>query len=312
MRSLLPGLLAALAPGCAGLGLAMALERDWLPDLIFTGSYQVDLAALVSTAGLLISALIMGVVLIIRRSDRQARRAQEEEHLAQEEAHRRFLRRLDHEMKNPLTIIRLGVVNLQHSPNLSSEGTATVARVAQQARRLQRLIEDLRWFTELEARGLERQRIELQEVLEEAVEIVRSVGGRGGREIVLNLQKVPWPLAAVEADRDLLIIAFRNLIDNAMKYTAPGDQVEVRATDDGNMALIEVADTGPGIPDDELPHIFEELYRGRQSERVPGSGLGLTLVQRIVELHGGEIAVRSRVGQGTVMTVRLPIAPSGS
>jgi signal transduction histidine kinase len=126
--------------------------------------------------------------------------------------------------------------------------------------------------------------------------------------IDLSIQEAPWPLGVVRGDRDLLILTFRNLLDNALKYTPGKGQVQVRATDDGAVAEIEVADTGSGIPLDELPHIFEELYRGHQAKRVEGSGLGLTLVQRIVKLHGGEISVRSRNQQGTVMTVRLPLA----
>lgn len=98
------------------------------------------------------------------------------------------------------------------------------------------------------------------------------------------------------------------LLDNALKYTEPEGQVEVRATDDGSYAVVEVADTGPGIPEEDLPHIFEELYRGQQAKRVEGSGLGLTLVHKIITLQGGEIDVRSREAHGTVMSVRLPLA----
>ena len=77
------------------------------------------------------------------------------------------------------------------------------------------------------------------------------------------------------------------------------------------MAVVEIADTGVGIPAEEAGYIFDELYRAQNARGVPGSGLGLALVQRIVELHGGEIRMRSRVGQGTVVSVRLPLATSG-
>jgi len=107
----------------------------------------------------------------------------------------------------------------------------------------------------------------------------------------------------------LLVVVFRNLLDNALKFTRAGDRVEVRVMEDGEWAVVEVADTGPGIPAEELPHIFEELYRGSNARGIPGSGLGLALVQRIVALHGGEVTVRSREGQGTVVRVRLPLAP---
>ena len=97
-------------------------------------------------------------------------------------------------------------------------------------------------------------------------------------------------------------------MENALKFTAADDQVEVRATDDGRQAVVEVADTGPGIAPDELPHIFDELFRGQNARELPGSGLGLALVKRIVSLHGGRIDVRSRIDQGTVVRVSLPLA----
>jgi two-component system OmpR family sensor kinase len=255
-----------------------------------------------------ISILLTGVFVVGWQLDRLARRERELEQKVQEGINRRFLRRLDHELKNPLTIIRLGVVNLAQSPDLNTEQTSSLDRIEQQVQRLQTLVEDLRWLSELQEERLEQTTVNLQEVITEAVELVRAIPAWSERVIDLSIQEAPWPLGVVRGDRDLLILTFRNLLDNALKYTPGKGQVQVRATDDGTVAEIEVADTGSGIPDDELPHIFEELYRGHQAKRVEGSGLGLTLVQRIVKLHGGEISVRSRNQQGTVMTVRLPLA----
>jgi signal transduction histidine kinase len=82
----------------------------------------------------------------------------------------------------------------------------------------------------------------------------------------------------------------------------------VRALEDGSSVVVEVADTGPGIPADELPHVWEELYRGKGARGVQGSGLGLALVRAIVERHGGSVSLRSRVDQGTVVTARLPLS----
>jgi two-component system OmpR family sensor kinase len=307
MKRFLPSILAAIAPGVVGLVWAMMLQAGWFPNMVFVGNYQFDLAALVSRVGLLISFLLAGVFVVGWQLDRLARRERELEQRAQEGVNRRFLRRLDHELKNPLTIIRLGIVNLAQSTNLSTDQSSTLDRIGQQVQRLQNLVEDLRWLTELQEERLERTVVNLQEVLDESVELVKAIPSWSERTIDLSVQEAPWPLGAVRGDRDLLILAFRNLLDNALKYTPEEGQVQVRATDDGSIAEIEVADTGSGIPEDELPHIFEELYRGRQAKRVEGSGLGLTLVQRIVKLHGGDILVRSRDQQGTVMTVRLPV-----
>jgi two-component system OmpR family sensor kinase len=100
-----------------------------------------------------------------------------------------------------------------------------------------------------------------------------------------------------------------NLVENALKFTSGNEAVEVRVLEDGKAIVVEVADSGPGIPSEELSKIFEELYRGINARGVEGSGLGLALVQRIVELHGGQIQVRSSQDnpRGTVFTVRLPV-----
>jgi two-component system OmpR family sensor kinase len=111
----------------------------------------------------------------------------------------------------------------------------------------------------------------------------------------------------VPGDFDLLVLVAHNLLDNAIKFTRPGDTLEVRAFEDGASVVVEVADTGPGIPEDELPHVWEELYRGSSGRGVPGSGLGLALARAIILRHGGQLAMRSRAGQGTVVTVRLPL-----
>ena len=97
-----------------------------------------------------------------------------------------------------------------------------------------------------------------------------------------------------------------NLLDNALKFSRPGDTLELHAFEDGAEIVIEVADTGPGIPEDEQPHVWEELYRGQSGRGIPGSGLGLALVRAIAERHNGRVSLRSRLGQGTVFTLRLP------
>jgi two-component system OmpR family sensor kinase len=116
----------------------------------------------------------------------------------------------------------------------------------------------------------------------------------------------------VTGDLDLLFVAVYNLLDNALKFTRPNDSIEVRASDDGTAVVVEVADTGLGIPEDELSHVFEELYRGQEARGIEGSGLGLTLVKAVVERHGGTVTLRSRVGQGSVFTLHLPASSGGS
>jgi signal transduction histidine kinase len=104
----------------------------------------------------------------------------------------------------------------------------------------------------------------------------------------------------------LIFLALHNVMDNACKFCNCNDTIEIRAYEDGRSVAIEVADTGPGVKEDELPHLGEELYRGSTATGVEGSGLGLALVQAIIKRHGGTMTIRSRLGQGTLVTLRLP------
>ena len=140
------------------------------------------------------------------------------------------------------------------------------------------------------------------------MDAARTIPAYRGRNVNLFITKVPSPLPAVTGDRDLLSLAVYNLVENALKFTSAKDSVEVRALEDGKAIVVEVADSGAGIPSDDLSKIFEELYRGSNARTTEGSGLGLALVNRIISLHGGQIDVRSRQDgpRGTVFTVRLP------
>ncbi len=308
MKRLMPGLLLSLGIVLLGFGFGWLSEQRLLPNPLFEASYQVNLAGLATRAGLLCGGLTLGVSLLvwgIQRSFERKRAALQNEQVASQQ---RFFQRLDHEMKNPLTIIRLGIVNLQHSPTLSDEQNASLARISQHVQRLQKLVVDLRLLYDLDSSNIERKPVNLRALLDESIALSSPVAEPSQR-IALSVQHMPWPVADVLGDRDLLVLVFRNLLDNALKFSAPDQAVEVRVTEDGHTALIDVVDTGSGIPDGELSQIFEELYRGENAQGVPGSGLGLKLVQRIVALHGGSVQVRSKPEKGSVFTVRLPLAP---
>ena len=137
--------------------------------------------------------------------------------------------------------------------------------------------------------------------------MAQEQAGADERHLNLSIPQAPWPLPNVQGDPDLLVLAIHNLLENALKYSRPGDTLELRAFEDGTDIVIEVADTGPGIPVEEQPHVWEELYRGEAGRGVPGSGLGLALVRAIAERHHGGVSLRSRLGQGTVFTLRLPV-----
>ena len=225
----------------------------------------------------------------------------------QAEAHHRFIRRLDHELKNPLTAIRAGLVNLVERGDDGSALTSVQAQVD----RLTRLTADLRKLADLETQPIEQEPVDLGQLLDEVLECARERRKSAAGPISLNLPRVPWPLPPVEGDRDLLFLALHNLVDNACKFCVPDDMIEIRAFEDGPSVVIAVADNGPGVHEDDLPHLGEELYRGNAARSVEGSGLGLALVQAIVKRHGGTMTIRSRLGQGTLVALRFPAMRSG-
>jgi two-component system OmpR family sensor kinase len=155
--------------------------------------------------------------------------------------------------------------------------------------------------------------VDIPGLLQDAVDAAHVLPAFEGREVSLLIPKVPSPFPSVTGDRDLLVLAVYNLIENALKFTCDEDSVEVRASEDGQFVVIEVADSGVGVPPDDLSKIFEELYRGSNARSTEGSGLGLALVKRIIALHNGQINVRSSQVEprGTVFTIRLPVTRRG-
>lgn len=296
--------LAALVPTALGVALALLVWNWKLPNPVLRA--WTDLGTLLLAIGLLVSGVILPIAasaaLFQQRLEQML--AGEQEQAA--EAHRRFILRLDHELKNPLTAIRVGLANLAVASS-EAERQDVLTTVGEQAERLGRLSADLRKLAELETKPLEQTAVDVAELLQEAVELARQQPAIAERSLALSVPRAPWPLPAVRGDRDLLFLAVYNLLDNALKFTHPGDTLEVRAFEDEATVLVEVADTGPGVLADDLPHIFEELYRGQGVQGEAGSGLGLALVKAVIERHGGSVTVRSRPGQGSVFTVRLPV-----
>jgi two-component system OmpR family sensor kinase len=275
-----------------------------VPVLVF----KIDIGMTTFVTGIFFTLLFgmfwLGGLLRRREAEKRMLSARRET----EESRRRFIRRLDHEIKNPLTGLQAALVNIQEA-----SGQADRQQAGQNARtaleRLKRLLADLRKLSDLEERPIERLAVDVPELLDEMVEAARAIPAYAGRRVDLFVSRVPWPFPPVTGDRDLLGLAVYNLLENALKFTSGDDSVEIRALEDGKVIVVEVADSGPGIPPEELSKIFEELYRGANARGIEGSGLGLALVQRIVALHGGQVAVRSSQDgpRGTVFTIRLPV-----
>lgn len=224
-----------------------------------------------------------------------------------DERRRSFIRRLDHEVKNPLTGLRAALANLSEAAS-PQEREHAAANARRDVTRLTSLLADLRKLSDLDEKPLEHLPVYVPNILEEIVEAAASLPIYQNRIINLLIPNVP-PLPLVTGDRDLLGLALYNLVDNALKYSETGKEVEVRAREDGRNILIEIADGGSGIPAEDLPHLCEELYRGANARGIDGSGLGLALTARIVDLHGGSLNVTSRQGDrhGTVFSIHLPV-----
>jgi two-component system OmpR family sensor kinase len=296
-----------LAPALAGAALGAVIQVSAPEDRLYA---LVSPGLLAGMAGLLCTVVLAAVALIRQRAAAATEAAVRAEVAKAAEDRLRFLMRLDHELKNPLTAIRAGLANIEqagYTPTADTSSGTALASVSAQANRITQLLGDLRKLADLETRDVEAAPVDLPSLLHEVGQAVEAIPSASERVIRMNVPQAPWPLPLIEGDRDLLFIALQNLVANAVKFSARGDTVEIRASEDGSWLLLEVADTGAGIPEDEIEEVWHELARGRTARSLPGTGIGLALVRVIVARHGGQVAIRSRDGQGTVVSIRLPV-----
>jgi len=179
--------------------------------------------------------------------------------------------------------------------------------ISGEVERLARLVDDLLTFSRLETSPSQMRPVKVRAIAEEAISALWEAAERA--QVTLLLQAPPG-LPRVLADPDRLQQVFINLLDNAIKYSSGGATATIRLYHEGNVVPVEVADTGPGIATDDLPHIFEPMFRGSTAaiRASLGTGLGLTIVKTILEQHGTTISVESALGEGTTFTFRLPHA----
>ncbi|MDO5080508.1 sensor histidine kinase [Buchananella hordeovulneris] len=290
---------AALLIGLLG-GALTAVLAVTLADatLVFT-IHPALLALWVTVVGTLTAVAVKWGALRRRRAIGQAVEAAEAR--ARDE-HRSFLRRLDHEVKNPLTAIRAAIDSL-------APDDPAVAVVRAQGERLGRLLRDLRTLADLDSVEIERAPVNLEEVASDAAEAVRDEAQAAGRprpDISLVFPTTPWPIPEVLGDVDLLLLAMHNVVANAVKYSPAGAAVEVRAHEVPGAVVLDVADQGIGIPPSELDLVWSELGRASNARALPGSGVGLALVAAILRRHGGRATLASLEGTGTRVSLVVP------
>ena len=228
------------------------------------------------------------------------------------EQQRRFIADASHELRTPLTAIRGNVEVL--SRQIAREGPAesevgeTLEDLRRESERMSRLIEELLILARAESEPNDEERMEpvrLDEIAGEAIRVGATLAK--GQQLDFPFQ----PELVVRGNRDRLFQVLLILIDNAVRHTPEGGRITVYLSSELGNAVVRVSDTGSGIPEEHLAHLFERFYRADASRQrmSGGTGLGLAIARAIVEQHKGTIAVTSTVGIGTTMTVTLPLAP---
>jgi two-component system, OmpR family, sensor histidine kinase BaeS len=221
----------------------------------------------------------------------------------QEELRQGLVADVAHELRTPLTIL-LGEAEALKD-GIVQPDRERLSSLHEEVQRLARLVEDVDTLAAAGAAGfgLRRELVDLAEVCGAAIAGAETRSADAEVRLRTDLDG-----AVVHADRRRMEQVVRNLLSNAVKFSPPRSVVTVRVRDEGGSGVLEVCDDGPGIPSDELPHVFERFWRGRHADVVGGSGIGLSVAEEIVAAHGGEVRVENRAAGGLRVTVRLPLA----
>ena len=230
---------------------------------------------------------------------------------------RELVANVSHDLRSPLASIQgyLETVHMKDGALAPDERQRYVKTALRNAQRLSDLVGELFELSKLETEQVEPS-VEPFPIAELVQDVVMQYEPQAEEQCIDLQAELPERHARVEADIGLVERALSNLIDNAIHYTPDGGAVRVRVTNEHNDVCVAVTDTGPGIPEDDLPHIFERFYRVDKSRDRDkgGAGLGLAITKTILDLHDRTLEVDSTVGEGTTFRFRLPAetAPAGT
>jgi heavy metal sensor kinase len=219
----------------------------------------------------------------------------------------RFSADAAHELRTPLTILKGEIEIALASCAAPAESRQTLESCLEEVNRLNSLVEDLLLMARMESHALSTpaKRVNLAEVLRDVAPALSELAKRAENSCRVVMPQPLW----VDGYDTLLFRLVFNLAENAIKYTPVNGRIEVALQEQDGWAVLEVSDNGPGIAPEAQEHIFDRFYRGDPARGGSGTGLGLALVQSIVQLHRGRIEVRSDQGKGTSFRVLLPLAP---
>jgi signal transduction histidine kinase/DNA-binding response OmpR family regulator len=219
-----------------------------------------------------------------------------------------FIQNVSHELRTPLALAR-GYAELLDSGELGElqpDQRKPVAVIARRVRMLTKLVDNINAILEVKTQEMRKEPVDLADLVHTVLNDFQITAEQ--RELILEAKVAP-DLSPVLGDPTNLRRVLDNLLDNALKFTPAGGRVTVRLRREGADVILEVADTGAGIPTDQLERVFDCFYQvdGSVTRRYGGTGLGLALVQEIVEVHGGTVSLRSVVGEGSTFRVTLPL-----
>jgi signal transduction histidine kinase len=263
-------------------------------------------ATVIATSAIGVALSILLACLVIRRLGQQLRQvaAATEQANRAAAARKEILAIVSHDLRNPLSAISLGAGLLAESSVCSDTEQRTIERIRSASTRMEHLIDDLVESSELDASGLVLDRVpcSVRRLLDTAAELFQQRAD--ARHVRLTLACEDDLHASLDRERVHRILA--NLIGNALKFSRAGDAITVTGSRIPTGVRIEVADTGPGIAHDQLPHLFEPYWQGDRRRDKGSVGLGLHICRKLVDAHGGQIGVTSELGRGSTFWFELP------